>query len=74
MRHNWLASLRSYVDSKFYAFSFPSRVVGHIFACVCEMQLRFCIFFNALCKLLHQCKIELTIFERGNGAKNSSRQ
>ena len=37
--------LRTFVDSKFYSFSFPSSVVGQIFACVCEVQLRLCVFF-----------------------------
>ena len=37
MRH-----LKNFVDSKFYSFSFLSSVIGHIFAYVCEMQLRLC--------------------------------
>ena len=68
MRHNWLASLRSYVGSKFYSFSFPISVIGHIFACVCEMQLRHCIlfFFNALFAnyYIKRCKIELAFSKK----------
>ena len=40
--HNWRASLKKIVDSKFYAFSFSSSVIGYIFDCVCEVQLRLC--------------------------------
>ena len=32
--------LRNFVDSKFYSSSFSNSVIGPIFACVCEVQLR----------------------------------
>ena len=32
--------LRSFVDSKFSHSVFPSSVVGLIFACLCDVQLR----------------------------------
>ena len=38
MRH-----LRNFVDSKFTHSVFASSVIGHIFACVCEVQLRLCV-------------------------------
>ena len=53
--HNWRASLKKFskffkVDSKFYSFSFSLSisvvfVIGHILACVCEVQLRLCVNF-----------------------------
>ena len=48
MRYNWRASLKKLEDSKFLKDSkfysvFPSSVIGHIFACVCEVQLRLCV-------------------------------
>ena len=35
--------LRNFVFSKFYSFRFLSSVIGHIFASVCEVQLRLCV-------------------------------
>ena len=40
MRHNWPASLKNFVGSTFTHSVFLSSVIGHIFACVCEVQLR----------------------------------
>ena len=37
IRLNWLVSLSNYVDSLL------ACVIGHIFACVCEVQLRLCV-------------------------------
>ena len=40
--------LRNFVDSKFYSVSFfISSVIGHLFACVGEVQLRLCVKKNA---------------------------
>ena len=56
MRH-----FRKYVDSKFYYSVFPSNVIGHIFACVCEVQLRFFVDIYEITSLADCC---LTIFCR----------
>ena len=42
MGRNWLASLKKFCRLNFSHSVFPSTVIGHIFACVCEVQLRLC--------------------------------
>ena len=37
--------LGNFVDSKFFSFSFHSSVMNRIFACLCEVQVRFCLKF-----------------------------
>ena len=44
MRRNWLASLTKFYRLKDFTHSvFPSIVIDHVFACVCEVQLRLCV-------------------------------
>ena len=44
MRNNWRASLKEILWTQTCShLVFPSSVIGHIFACVCEVQLRLCV-------------------------------
>ena len=46
MRHNWGASLKKFcfLSQSLTHSVFPSSVIGHIFACICEVQLRICVY------------------------------
>ena len=46
MRHNWRASLKKFCRLKVLLIQFfpVALSVGHIFACVCEVQLRLCVY------------------------------
>ena len=46
MRHNWRASQKKFcfLCKSLTHSVFPSSVIGHIFACICEVQLGFCVY------------------------------
>ena len=46
MRHNWRASLKKFcfLSESLTHSVFTSSVIGHIFACICEVQLRLCVY------------------------------
>ena len=75
MRHKWLASFSTNVDSllacvpreilytqSFTNSVFLNSVIGHSFACVCEVQLRLCIYFSLYALTLFQLSIGYVLF------------